>query len=263
MAGRDDGRGPAVVAGVLLVAVVAVLADPGAVVVRRGGGPAPTIAARAPAADGGVVARPDPVPSGGAQEAPMVGSGGPAGVRVTEVRGGWRLEDGLETAAAVGLLTATAWAAASVTGDHAPTVVLEAVESPGPGAAIVTALMVSVGERGPGTQRVVVPISVTRDGAVRAGTPWVLPGPALAPYRPEAVAVTDPGLVAAARRALDDVGIDGTSLETLEATEGWAYLTRLSGVGDGPWLRWHLDRFVVTGVPLRTAVGMDEGTGGP
>jgi hypothetical protein len=76
-------------------------------------------------------------------------------------------------------------------------------------------------------------------------------------------AVADPELIASARRALDAVGLPGDRLVALEATDGWPFIARLApatGIGD-PWLRWHLDRFVVTGLPLHRGAEEDRDSG--
>jgi len=276
MPGPGPGRGAVAVAGLLSLAAVAVLAAPGSVLARRGG-PSPGMtdgAVHGATAAVGTAGPPSPrapveptgsgpSPAGPAADPGAADPAGPAGVRLAEVRGGWRLEEGLETAAAVGLLAGTAWAAADAGDGTVPLVVIEAVEAPGPGAAVVTLLVAASGPDGPRTVRLVVPVRTGPDEVRPAGTPWVLPGPGLAPLPPNGRPLEDADLLASARAALDRVGLAGDLLVALEATDGWPFLTRLADGGDGPWLRWHLDRFVVTGVPLRRAAGMDEGTGGP
>jgi hypothetical protein len=200
-------------------------------------------------------------------------------VRLQEIRGGWRLEAGVEEAAALAVLAGHAWAHAlpvpdastrgvppSPAGRGGPMVVVEAVERPGPFAAVVTLL---VAPQGPADDlaalltagsdrlfRLAVPVLISSEGATLAGAPWTLPPPSPS-FRPlDLTEVTDPDLVRSARRALETVGIAGERLMTLEATEGWPFIARLDDSTDGdPWLRWHLDRFVVAGIPLQRTNG--------
>ena len=230
----------------------------------------------------------DAVPMGRASEP---GQSSPGGVWLHEVRGGWRIEPGVEEAAALAVLVGHAWAAAlspdpSVAQDASgrlverggTVVVVEAVERPGPLAAVVTLLVAPWGvtddeahadaEGGPGivpVQRILrlgVPVVLSDTGASLAGEPWSLPGPTLGIRPLTSTTLTDPDLLASARRALEGVGIDGGRLVALEATEGWPFIARLAEAGtaeenDGatgdPWLRWHLDRFVIAGLPLQRA----------
>jgi len=200
-------------------------------------------------------------------------------VRLQEIRGGWRLEAGVEEAAALAVLAGHAWARAlpvpaasargvppSPAGRGEPMVVVEAVERPGPFAAVVTLLVAPYGPADDLAEllaagsdrlfRLAVPMLIGSEGATLAGTPWTLPPPSPS-VRPLGITeVTDPDLVRSARRALESVGIDGERLVALEATEGWPFIARLDGATDGdPWLRWHLDRFVVAGIPLHRMNG--------
>ena len=201
-------------------------------------------------------------------------------VRLQEIRGGWRLEAGVEEAAALAVLAGHAWARAqpapdtsargvppSPAGRGEPMVVVEAVERPGTFAAVVTLLVAPQGSADDlaplltaGSDRLfrlAVPVLMGGGGATLAGAPWTLPPPSPSVRPLELTEVTDPDLVRSARRALEGVGIAGERLVRLEATEGWPFIARLDGSTDGdPWLRWHLDRFVVAGIPLqRTKVG--------
>lgn len=200
-------------------------------------------------------------------------------IRLQEIRGGWRLEAGVEEAAALAVLAGHAWARAlpvldasargvpsSPAGRGEPMVVVEAVERPGPFAAVVTLLVAPYGPAddlaalltaGSGDLfRLAVPVLIGSEGATLAGTPWTLPPPSPSVRPLDLTEVTDPDLVRSARRALESVGMDGERLVALEATEGWPFIARLDGAPNGdPWLRWHLDRFVVAGIPLQRTNG--------
>ena len=152
----------------------------------------------------------------------------------------------------------------------APVVVVEAVERPGADHAVVTLLIGLLTDAGAATAELVRlggPVPLGPQGAMLAGAPWRLPAPprALASREVESSPVTDTELLAAARRALDDVGIDSSRLIRLEATDGWPFVARLDrsapGTGD-PWLRWHVDRFVIAGVPLHAAAVETHGAPG-
>jgi hypothetical protein len=180
-----------------------------------------------------------------------------------EFRGGWRVEGGNEEAAAVAVIAAHAWAdarrrpaATSNVVDGATMgaiVAVEAVERPGARHAVVTALVAPEGAAG-ALHRIAVPIVMDLAGPSVAGEPWLLPAPMLQVPSFDGVPITDPDLIASARRALDAVGLPGERLIALEATDGWPFIARLDDalVAD-PWLRWHLDRFVVAGLPLARA----------
>jgi hypothetical protein len=175
------------------------------------------------------------------------------------MRGGWRVESGNEEAAALAVIAAHAWADArrpdttSSIGDGPATgaiVVVEAVERPGAHHAVVTVLVAPDGAAGP-LHRIAVPVVIGALGPVLAGIPWLLPAPVLDTRTIVGTPVGDPELIASARRALDVVGLPGDRLVALEATDGWPFIARLDdAAGAHPWLRWHLDRFVVTGLPL-------------
>ena len=199
---------------------------------------------------------------------------GPALV-VEELRGGWRVGSGVEEAAALAVVAAHGWAVArsavapsdgregadrtmgadgvTATGARTGTVVtVEAVERPGPLHAVVTLLTSHDGL----LARVAVPVLMGPAGPTLAGDPWPLPAPTTLPEALSGTPVGDEVLVAAARRALDAIGIDGARMTALEATEGWPFIARLEDDSDGhPWLRWHLDRFVVAGLPLDASGG--------
>jgi hypothetical protein len=199
---------------------------------------------------------------GAAPERPTSG-----GLRVEELRGGWRVQAGAEEAAALGVLAAHAWASGdpgrieqgtgsggmgrgSMAGD-AVAVTLEAVERPGLSHAVVTVLVAHADD----VHRLAIPIVFRDSGPALAGEPWRLPSPSTAPVTLEGAATGDEVLIAAARDALERAGIPGARMVQLEVTDGWPFIARLDGEADGhPWLRWHLDRFVVAGLPLDRAV---------
>ncbi len=228
------------------------------------GGPAPTVpAAASPGRDGAAA---------------------PGDLTLVELRGDWRNEEDLATAVALAVLVGTAHVTEG--GVVRPVIAVEAVEQPGPDAAVVR-LLVDVGDaardalgaarRGtteqdaPRAVRIAVPLQTGAAGIRPAGTPWRLPGPRLDADPPAGCAVTDPALLEAAADALARAGFDPAALTGLEATDAWPFVARLSDGGDSAdgtaqaavWLRWHLDRFVVTGLPLQPAAGSGQGTGVP
>ena len=239
------------------------LGSVGEIVTRRAGdGGDPTIAAEG--LPGGDV-------SDGRWGAAPVRPGG-LDIRLEELRGGWRVEGGTEEAAALGVIAAHAWADArsgrtamsdagavpgtglgAGSGERAGAIVtVEAVERPGALHAVVTLLVADAR----GLHRIAVPIVFAAEGPAVASEPWRLPGPVATVPDVVGDAVGDPELLAAARSALETIGIPGGRLLTLEATDGWPFIARLDDGTDGhPWLRWHLDRFVVAGLPLRSGGG--------
>jgi len=177
-----------------------------------------------------------------------------------EYRGGWRVEGGNEEAAALAVIAAHAWAdvrrrpsgtsPGGTDGRARGTIVaVEAVERPGAHHAVVTMLIAPDGASGP-LERIAIPIAMDRHGPSLAGSPWSLPAPAPAVTPVLGMPIDDPELMASARRALDAVGLPGGQLVALEATDGWPFIARLDGTEAHPWLRWHLDRFVIAGLPL-------------
>ncbi len=189
-----------------------------------------------------------------------------------ELRGGWRIQGGIEEAAALAVVAGHAWAEsrstpgtpgpgstegtgdadgavamAGASGVTGTVVTVEAVERPGALHAVVTLLVATGGA----LHRLGVPVLLTPDGPLLAGPPWMLPAPDHAPMTLAGAPVGDTVLVDAARAALERIGIAGDRLTALEATDGWPFIARLDDDTAGhPWLRWHLDRFVVAGLPL-------------
>lgn len=224
-----------------------------------GAGPRPTgAAAAARAAAPGSVTEPAPA----------------ATLLVEELRATWRLTGGLEEAAALGVIVARRRALAGrAPGTDDPVfAVLEAIERPAGDAVVVTVLVdvgpVGVaaggapapdaagmgGPPGAGTQivRVAVPLVVGDDGPQLAGEPWTLPAPRLAVLAPAATPLDDARLVASARLALVRAGLAPDEDPELGRTSSWPVIATatIDGRPHDVWLRWHLDRFVVAGLPL-------------
>jgi hypothetical protein len=187
-------------------------------------------------------------------------------ILLEEFRGGWRVEGGTQEAAALAVIAAHAWADARSgwtgeagagaglgPGTRARAIVtVEAVERPGALHAVVTLLVADSSD----LYRIAVPIVFRAEGATVAGRPWMLPAPMATASDVTGNATGDPVLLEAARRALESIGIPGERLVALETTDGWPFIARLDDGTDGdPWLRWHVDRFVVSGLPLRTGGG--------
>jgi hypothetical protein len=277
-----------VIALVMLLLVLSALRSPQAVLawLDRGAGGPPVDPADQRAATPTGAAAVDPATTQPPFPPARTGLDDQRGLQVQEVRGDWRIAAGSEEAAALAILAANAWArdlvATAPLGSQAgaargpATIALEAVERPGPSAAIVTVLIDLDGDLGAarraagtdlGVLRLAFPIDLSAGVAAIAGPPWRLADPGLQPKVLQTRPVTDARLIASARRALDSVGLDGEAMVGLDSTDGWAFIARLhdtdsrvmgrAPTGD-PWLRWHLDRFVVTGVPLQRAVGGND-----
>ena len=269
---RRRGTSVALLLGGPIVAL-AVLAPAELVAIVRGAGSPPQAPTVVPSLEDGASVR-DPedvqvvtaVPMGPGDAGDAGRWGRPAqhptgsttsGPHVEELRGGWRVEAGAEEAAALGVIAVRDWLRAQVgEGQGAGmigadvTVTLEAVERPGASAAVVTVLAV----QGDAVERLAIPILFRDAGPVVAGTPWRLPPPSADVEPLVGTAIGDEVLLGAARDALERVGIPGTRLVQLEVTDGWPFIARLDDpTGGHPWLRWHLDRFVVTGLPLARA----------
>jgi len=196
-------------------------------------------------------------------------------IMLEELRGGWRIQGGIEEAAALAVVAGHAWAESTArsgpqgarrtsgvgdeggasmdtaaTGVTGTVVTVEAVERPGALHAVVTLLVAADGA----LHRLAVPVLLDADGPSLAGPAWTLPAPDAAPRTVIGMPIGDIVLLEAARSALETVGIDGERLVALEATDGWPFIARLDDDTTGhPWLRWHLDRFVVAGLPLDAA----------
>ena len=177
------------------------------------------------------------------------------GVVVEELRGTWRVEPGIEEAVALAVVAAHRWAAESVGGADARggggmIVAVEAVERPGAHHGVVTLLVAVDGD----LHRIAQPVRLDTAAPALAGPPWRLAAPELHVIELEGAAIGDTELLAAAERALTRAGLPGERLTSLDATDGWPFVARLEDADD-VWLRWHVDRFVVPGLPLDVAGG--------
>jgi hypothetical protein len=195
---------------------------------------------------------------------------GSSGWSITEHRATWRIAPGDGATAAV----AVAWARAWLTGldpqladaelepiddaTYAEHLVVEAVERPEAGAAVVTvvAVLLRTGGQAATVERLAVPVVEPAGEAPRpAGRPWWLPAPDLGATPLTLEEVDDPELSLAAAEALAGAGLDA-QLVALGRTEAWPWIAVVQGQhGDaGPlqeiWLRRHLDGFAVTGLPV-------------
>lgn len=215
--------------------------------------------------------------------APATSSEGPQGTLVAELRGRWRVDAGLEEAASLAVVVARAWLTgfdpvltidelgpAREGANYAEHLVVEAVEQPAPGAAVVTILAVVLDgddqDLEAAVRRLAVPIVMATDGPRSAGRPWDLPPPKLDPVDLEPTPVQDPDLLLAAAEALDAAGLTGHTLLALDRTEHWPVLATVSGPEEDDstvvWLREHVGGFVVAGTTLAGHRGAADATSG-
>ena len=199
---------------------------------------------------------------------------------LTEHRGRWRTEAGPEEAAALAVAVARAWltglspplhvdgVSPEADDRYAEHVVVEAVEQPGPEAAVVTLLAVVLegDDLSARVRRLAVPIAWEQGSPRPAGQPWWLPGPTLDPLVPDTEPVDDPDEYLAVLDALAAAGLEDAEVHHLGATSGWpvvAEVTATTGGGDriaGPvWLRRHLDGYVVAGTAAASSEAQPGG----
>jgi hypothetical protein len=202
---------------------------------------------------------------------PAPGTGQPL---LVEHRGRWRLEPGAEEAAALAVVVARSWLTdhdpqLDVSGVERPDnagalryaehLVVEAVEFTATDLAVVTVLAVVLDgddELDTAVRRLAVPIAMDAD--VRpAGTPWWLPGPTLTSLTPDTEPIEDAAELLGAAEALQTAGYQDVAVDRLDALGPTAALVTVTArTPDGEavdgtvWLRRHVDRFVVAGMPV-------------
>ncbi len=205
---------------------------------------------------------------------------------LTEIRGDWRMGVGDGDVAAVAVLVARAWLTGvdpilPINGfdpypdGYAEHLVVEAIERPDAGAAIVTLTAIVLEPDANGLaatpRRLAVPLMLD-DGVHPAGEPWWLPEPVLEPVTVELEPVSDPEEQLAAAEALTAAGYLDVELLTLGNADGWPWIAQVrartpgGAVVEGPvWLRRHLHGFVVVGTPLPDTVTrpVDAAEAGP
>lgn len=209
---------------------------------------------------------------------PDGGPGRSPDLEVTERRGRWRVEPGIEEAAALAVVVARAWltglepvlavdgVAPAEPDGYAEHLVVEAVEQPGTDAAVVTVVGIVLGgdDLEARVRRVAVPVSLRSDGPRIAGRPWELPAPSLEIDEPERRRIDDPDERLAASEALLAAGIGEHALVALHDTPGWPVIAEVQVDGSAStssvWLRRHLDGFVVSGTTV-SAVDEDDADG--
>lgn len=218
--------------------------------------------------------QPSPPGSGeaGADEPSELGTPNEAGeIAIAEIRGDWRLgpEDG--DLAAIATVVARAWLTGMEPilpldgivpdpGGYAEHLVVDGIERPDAGAAVVTLTAVVLAASDDGfdarVRRVAVPLVVTGDGVRPAGVPWWLPEPDLDLAHVEVTPIDDPTEQLAAAEAIAAASYGNVELRGLGRTAGWAWVADVVATTpggaqvDGPvWLRRHLGGFVVAGTP--------------
>lgn len=214
------------------------------------------------------------VPPSGSADQPATGSvtRSPAGEPASVVSSSARTTATLAEAAAIGLVVGRAFA----TGHGAPLdvdgagrsaldgyvehLVVEAVDHPGPDAAVVTLLAVVLHAQDgryatAEVRRLAVPVHVDGGGARPAGTPWWLPPPDLTAREVALTDVADEDLLVAAAEAIAAAGYVDVATLTLSTTAAWPLVADLTATAPGDtaptshrlWLRRHLDGLVVAG----------------
>jgi hypothetical protein len=202
---------------------------------------------------------------------------GGTGWSITEERGNWRVAPGDGATTALAVAVARAWLTGvaptlelagippSRDATYVEHLVVEALERPAVGAAVVTLLAIVL-ERDDEDQhhvrveRLAVPVVETGPQPRPGGPPWWLAPPELEPAPLSGTPIADPEVHLAALDALRRGGLDDIELLALETSDGWPVLASVRV--DGPhhdgwegtvWLRRHLDGFALAGVPLGPA----------
>jgi hypothetical protein len=181
--------------------------------------------------------------------------GGPANLADVQQWRSGRQPGDLGTIIAAALPTA---AAAMTPGG---TLSFEAVDWPGPGAAVVIFLLLDPRVTGPGAmRRVAVAIATSVAGAATVSGSWPLPTPTSVASHAALLAepVTDPALLQSAQATFagDELlgsDLQGAHLQSLaRAIDAWPWIAQIqdrAGATRSIWLRRDLDRFVVAGLP--------------
>ncbi|MFA9445096.1 hypothetical protein [Egicoccus sp. AB-alg6-2] len=201
-------------------------------------------------------------------------------LHVEQLRGGWREMPGDGATVVVALAVARAWLTGlgpqlhvDVLGPRQPDhyaehLVVEAIERPAAGAAVVTLLAVMLDASDEGQahlRRVAVPVDESGLQPQPAGQPWPLPVPAFTVTSPAVTDELDEAFRPAAEEALTAAGFTDFELRGLQRTAGWPVLASVRTSGpDGDedhvvWLRRHVNEFVVAGLPLTEALPSMQG----
>jgi hypothetical protein len=145
-------------------------------------------------------------------------------------------------------------------GRYVEHLVVERVDMPSTGAAVVTVLAVLLtasDDRYDGVEvaRLAVPVVFDGDRAAPAGQPWALPAPDLAIAGLDVVPDERPDLTDAVHAALTAAGFTQVDDLRVAIGDGWPVVAEFTGTGPGQtgltthvlWLRRHLDGLVVAG----------------
>lgn len=224
----------------------------------------------------------DPDTSVGDEPAAEPASPEPAGEEdlvIETWQGGWREYPGDGATVAVAAAVARAWLTGldpvlEVAGvrpaddaGYAEHLTVEAIERPGPGAAVVTFSAVVLEGTDPATarlRRVAVPVDERDVDPRPAGTPWEVAPLDLTAAPPAVADELGQEHWPAAEAALRTAGFVEAELRGLQRTTSWPVLASIrTETPAGPrdevvWLRRHLDRFVVAGLPLTQALPAPE-----
>jgi hypothetical protein len=147
-------------------------------------------------------------------------------------------------------------------GRYVEHVVVEAVDMPGPGAAVVTVVAVVLtasDDQYDGVELVRLGVPVVFDGgrAAPAGQPWHLAGPDLSPGTLSLTPDDQPTAAAAVTEALTTAGYREIADLQVASGDEWPVVAQFRGVAVDEveprthvlWLRRHLDGLIVAGTP--------------